>query len=90
MGRMDAQGPLRESSWEAVVHRAVPCEAHTADYKAGRTLPFGSGCGCLTGEQAAAMNHPDLESNDLGFIARWHKNPLVRLRWRVGDLVTRR
>lgn len=29
----------------------------------------------------------DGTTEDLGIVARWHRNPLVRLAWAAGDLI---
>lgn len=39
---------------------------------------------------AAVVTRADGTVEDLGVVARWHKNPLVRARWRLGDLLRRR
>jgi hypothetical protein len=38
---------------------------------------------------AAVVTRADGTIEDLGVIARWHKNPLIRLAWRIADLVRR-
>lgn len=39
---------------------------------------------------AAVVIRADGTREDLGVISRWHKNPMIRLRWRVADLLKRR
>lgn len=39
---------------------------------------------------AAVVTRADGTVEDLGVVARWHKNPLVRLCWRIAELAKRR
>lgn len=39
---------------------------------------------------SAVITRADGTIEDLGVVARWHKNPLVRLAWRVTDSLKRR
>lgn len=38
----------------------------------------------------AVVIRADGTTEDLGVVSRWHKNPLVRLKWRAADLLKRR
>lgn len=38
----------------------------------------------------AVVIRADGTTEDLGVVSRWHKNPLVRLKWRALDLLKRR
>lgn len=35
---------------------------------------------------AAVVTRADGTVEDLGVVSRWHKNPLIRLAWRLSDL----
>lgn len=38
---------------------------------------------------AAVVTRADGTVEDLGVVARWHKNPFIRLTWRISDLAKR-